>query len=64
MGLFSKKKKIDTEINIDEAIKTNTNNIPVKFNKNKIRDFLLKSIGAITSQSDIRTRFVRPEYNL
>ena len=60
MGLFGRKNKQKAEI--DEAIKQN--NIPIKFNKNKIKDFLIKSIGAITDQADVRTKFKRPEYNL
>ena len=60
MGLFGRKNKQKAEI--DEAIKQN--NIPIKFNKNKIKDFLIKSIGAITDQADVRNKFKRPEYNL
>ena len=60
MGLFGRKNKQKAEI--DEAIKQN--DIPIKFNKNKIKDFLIKSIGAITDQADVRTKFKRPEYNL
>ena len=40
MGLFGRKNKQKAEM--DEAIKQNNN--PIKFNKNKIKDFLIKSI--------------------
>ena len=59
MGLFFNSKK--TAVQQDEAVKSRP---PINFNKEKIKDFMLKAIGGIYSQSDSRERFKRPEYNL
>lgn len=60
---FNKKKKNQ----IDEQVKTelDENKVqPIKINKAKMKDFMIKAIGGVTSQSEARERFQRPEYNL
>lgn len=36
----------------------------IPINKSKMKDFVVKALGNILSQSDSRERFQRPEYNL
>lgn len=60
---FNKKKKqiIDEQV----AKEIDENKIqPIKINKTKMKDFIVKAIGGVTNQSDARERFQRPEYNL
>lgn len=62
MAWYNAKKK---KINIDEAPKQKTkSSYPVTINKTKMKDFVVKALGNILSQSDARERFTRPEYNL
>ena len=60
MGLFNKPKK---QIEIDEAPKSQYQP-PMRINKEKMKDFMVKAVGGILHQSDARERFKRPEYNL
>lgn len=60
--LFKRKESIDLdETPVEEKVTTSR---PIKINKAKIKDFVIKAIGAIANQSDSRERFERPEYNL
>ena len=59
MAWYSSKKR---KVELDEAPKNNTK--PITINKNKVKDFVVKALGNIISQSDARERFTRPEYNL
>lgn len=59
MGLFNKTKK---EVELNETPKNNF--LPIRINKDKMKDFMVKAVGGILSQSDARERFKRPEYNL
>jgi hypothetical protein len=60
--LFKRKESIDLdETPVEEKVTTSR---PIKINKAKIKDFVVKAIGAIANQSDSRERFERPEYNL
>ena len=60
MGLFNKPKK---QIEIDEAPRSQYQP-PIRINKEKMKDFMVKAVGGILHQSDARERFKRPEYNL
>lgn len=60
MGLFNKPKK---QIEIDEAPRSQYQP-PMRINKEKMKDFMIKAVGGILHQSDARERFKRPEYNL
>lgn len=60
MGLFNKTKKT---VELDETPKNNYMP-PIRINKDKIKDFMVKAVGGILNQSDARERFKRPEYNL
>ena len=60
MGLFNKPKK---QIEIDEAPRSQYQP-PMRINKEKMKDFMVKAVGGILHQSDARERFKRPEYNL
>lgn len=60
MAWYSSKKR---KVELDEAPKQQAQQ-PIKINKNKMRDFVVKALGNIMSQSDARERFTRPEYNL
>ena len=60
MGLFNRPKK---QIEIDEAPKSQYQP-PMRINKEKMKDFMVKAVGGILHQSDARERFKRPEYNL
>ena len=46
----------------EEAKKSSDSNY--KLNQQKMRDFVIKAIGGVLSQSEERERFHRPEYNL
>lgn len=59
-GIFKQKEKIDlNETPVEEKVTR-----PIRINKAKMKDFVIKAIGNITNQSDDRERFERPEYNL
>ena len=60
MGLFNRPKK---QIEIDEAPRSQYQP-PMRINKEKMKDFMVKAVGGILHQSDARERFKRPEYNL
>ena len=60
MGLFNRPKR---QIEIDEAPKKEYQP-PIRINKEKMKDFMVKAVGGILHQSDARERFKRPEYNL
>lgn len=60
MAWYSSKKR---KVELDEAPKQQAQQ-PIKINTNKMRDFVVKALGNIMSQSDARERFTRPEYNL
>lgn len=60
MGLFNRPKR---QIEIDEAPKKE-HQPPMRINKEKMKDFMVKAVGGILHQSDARERFKRPEYNL
>ena len=60
MGLFNRPKK---QIEIDEAPRSQYQP-PMRINKQKMKDFMVKAVGGILHQSDARERFKRPEYNL
>ena len=60
MGLFNRPKK---QIEIDEAPRSQYQP-PMRINKEKMKDFIVKAVGGILHQSDARERFKRPEYNL
>ena len=63
MGLFNfPKKSKQQDIDLNEAPKSNS--APIKINKQKMKDFMVKAVGEILSQSNERTNFTRPEYNL
>ena len=65
MGLFNRSKK--ASLQLDETPKppnTKSFDSSIKFNKNKVKDFMVKAVGGVMSQSDARERFKRPEYNL
>ena len=65
MGLFNRSKK--ASLQLDETPKppnTKSFNSSIKFNKNKVNDFMIKAVGGVMNQSDARERFKRPEYNL
>lgn len=67
MNLFGELFKRKNNINLEEEIpvKEKVSPVkPIKINKAKMKDFVIKAIGAISNQSDIRGRFERPEYNL
>ena len=49
---------------LDEAPKKQQPSQHISINKSKMRDFVVKALGNIMSQSDARERFSRPEYNL
>lgn len=60
--MFKRKKSIDLdETPVEEKVSTMK---PIKINKAKMKDFVVKAIGAVANQSDNRERFERPEYNL
>ncbi len=61
MAWYSSKKR---RAELDEAPKQKQQNQPIKINKAKMKDFAVKALGNIVSQSDSRERFSRPEYNL
>ena len=60
MGLFNRPKR---QIEIDEAPKKEYQP-PMRINKDKMKDFMVKAVGGILHQSDAREKFKRPEYNL
>lgn len=60
MGLFNRPKR---QIEIDEAPKKEYQP-PMRINKDKMKDFMIKAVGGILHQSDAREKFKRPEYNL
>lgn len=62
MGLFFNRSK-NEQVELDEAPK-NDSMPPIRLNKSKIKDFMIKAVGGILNQSDARERFKRPEYNL
>ena len=65
MGFFKRKKA--SELNLNEGPTSLQEKPPqqnLKLNSKKMKDFVVKAIGAIYSQSDVRERFQRPEYNL
>lgn len=69
MGLFFNRSNKDVSNNSIEDINekaplTAKPQIPMKLNKEKIKDFMIKAVGGILYQSDARERFKRPEYNL
>ena len=61
MAWYSSKKR---RAELDETPKQKQQNQPIKINKAKMKDFVVKALGNIMSQSDSRERFSRPEYNL
>lgn len=61
MAWYSSKKR---RAELDEAPKQKQQSQPIKINKAKMKDFVVKALGNIMSQSDSRERFSRPEYNL
>lgn len=61
MAWYSSKKR---KAELDEAPRPNQPNQSITVNKNKMKDFVVKALGNILSQSDSRERFTRPEYNL
>ncbi|MEG1494721.1 MAG: hypothetical protein RR406_00255 [Bacilli bacterium] len=64
MAWYSSKKR---KAELDEAPRPNQpnqSNQSITVNKNKMKDFVVKALGNILSQSDSRERFTRPEYNL
>lgn len=60
---FNRKKKQIVDEQVAQEIDENKVQ-PIKINKTKMKDFIVKAIGGVTSQSDARERFQRPEYNL
>lgn len=66
MGIFNRRKKQDSiEINeTPQPLEIKSKPRSTKINKEQIKDFVVKAIGAITNQSDEREKFQRPEYNL
>lgn len=62
MGLFFNRSKTQ-QVELDEAPKNDVKP-PMRINKDKIKDFMIKAVGGILNQSDARERFKRPEYNL
>ena len=60
MAWYSSRKR---KAELDEAPKQRQSE-PIKINKLKMQDFVVKALGNIMSQSDSRERFSRPEYNL
>ena len=56
---------IKKKTELDETPKSQQkSNQPIPINKSKMKDFVVKALGNIISQSDSRERFQRPEYNL
>ena len=56
---------IKKKLELDETPKSQQkSNQPIPINKSKMKDFVVKALGNIISQSDSRERFQRPEYNL
>lgn len=66
MSLFDKWFKRKESIDLDETpVEEKVSTVkPIKINKAKMKDFVIKAIGAVANQSDNRERFERPEYNL
>lgn len=62
MAWYSSKKRLKAEL--DETPKQPQQSPPIKINKTKMKDFVVKALGNIVSQSNSRERFSRPEYNL
>lgn len=60
MAWYSSRKR---KAELDEAPKKQPSQ-PISINKSKMKDFVVKALGNIISQSDARERFARPEYNL
>lgn len=59
---FLNKQDTDEEITINEVSKNNV--APIKINKKKMKDFVVKAVGEVLHHSNERSNFVRPEYNL
>lgn len=63
MGLFNRSKRHEVELDETPVVEKKSS-MPIAFNKDKMRDFIIKAVGGILHQSDARERFKRPEYNL
>lgn len=64
---FNVLRKPHVEIEERPEVKTQQeapSSAPIPINKNKMKDFVVKAVGGILSQSEARERFFRPEYNL
>lgn len=63
MAWYSLLKK-NKEVSVNERPSSNNANTSLKFNEKKIKDFMIKAIGNLITQSNDREKFERPEYNL
>lgn len=56
------KKTVDLNTGLNEVSKSTT--APIRMNKQKMKDFVVKAVGEVLHHSNERSNFLRPEYNL
>lgn len=64
MGLLKNMPWYKNKANIEATLDTPKGKTKVSINKQNMKNFMIKAVGFITSQSHGRENFTRPEYNL